>query len=118
MVWLEDTVTWAGMKFKPKKSRCLVLKKGIISQQFKMKVQSDDIPTIVNNPIKCLGKWFDSSLTDSNQTNKLEPTVTSWPKKVDKIGLPGKYKAMIYQYGILPRLMMLLLIYIKWQWQG
>ena len=24
---LEDTVTWARMKFKPKKSRCLVLKK-------------------------------------------------------------------------------------------
>ena len=46
---LEDTVTWEHMEFKPQKSRCLVLKKGIISQKFKMKVQSDDIPTIVNN---------------------------------------------------------------------
>ena len=69
-------ITWARMKFKPKKSRRLVLKKGRISQQFKMKVQGDDIPTIANNPIKCLGKWFDSSLTVSNQTKELKPTVT------------------------------------------
>ena len=39
------SLTWARMHFKPNKSRCLVLK-GIISQQFKMKVQGDDIPTI------------------------------------------------------------------------
>ena len=81
---LEYTVTWARMKCKPKKSRCLVLKKGRISQQFKMNVQGDDIPTIVNNPIKCLGKWFDASLTDKNQTKELNPTVISWLKKVNE----------------------------------
>ena len=108
---LEDTATWARMKFKTKKLRCLVLKNGRISQQFKMKVQCDDIPTIVSNLIKCIGKWFDSSLTDNNQTKELKLTVTSWLKKVDKSGLPGKYKALIYKHGILPRLVWLLLIY-------
>ena len=38
-----------------------------------MKVKGNDIPTIVNNPIICLGKWFDSSLTDNNQTKGSKP---------------------------------------------
>ena len=32
-------------------------------------------------------------------------------KTVDKSGLPGKYKAWIYQHGILPRLLWPLLVY-------
>ena len=34
-----------------------------------------------------------------------------WLKAVDKSGLPGKYKAWIYQHGILPRLLSLFLVY-------
>ena len=34
---LDDTITWARMKLKPKKSRCLILKKGRINQQVKLK---------------------------------------------------------------------------------
>ena len=32
-------------------------------------------------------------------------------KKIDKSGLPGKYKCWIYQHGLLPRLMWLLTVY-------
>ena len=78
-----------------------------------MKIQGNDIPTKVTKPIKCLGKRFDSSPTNINQTKELKPTVTSWLKKVDTNGLPGKYKAWIYQHGILllPRFMWFLLVY-------
>ena len=31
---LEDVVSWARMKFKPRKSRYIIIKKGQISQQF------------------------------------------------------------------------------------
>jgi len=34
-----------------------------------------------------------------------------WLKLVDKCGLPGKFKAWIYQHGILPRLLWPLLVY-------
>ena len=67
---LYDTtgITWARrMKFKPRKSRCLILKKDRINQQIKLKVQSEEIPTIVDNPIKCLEKWFDATLKDTNR---------------------------------------------------
>lgn len=46
-----------------------------------------------DNPIKCLGKWFDETLTDRNQPKEIKPTLTSCLKKVGIFGLPEKYKA-------------------------
>ncbi|XP_066271644.1 uncharacterized protein [Branchiostoma lanceolatum] len=53
---LDLMATWARMKFKPKKSRCMVIKKGKITSRFKLEVQGEPIPSIEGNPIKCLGK--------------------------------------------------------------
>ena len=30
-----------------------------------MQIQGEEIPSIVENPIKCIGKWFKGSLTDT-----------------------------------------------------
>ena len=68
---LDETVTWARMVFKPRKSRCLVLRKGKVTSQFKLLIQGEEIPTLVDNPIKCLGKWFDSSLSDKSSQGRL-----------------------------------------------
>ena len=76
-----------------------------------MRIQDEVIPTIVDNPIKCLGKWFDESLTDRSSVKDIKVQVQAWLKKVDGSGLPGKYKVWIYQHGILPRLMWPILIY-------
>ena len=88
---MEETATWARMKFKPAKSRCLVIKKGKITQRFTLKIQGEQIPSIVNNPIKCLGKWYDDTLKDVNNSRRLERDTTE--KLVNKTGLPGKFKA-------------------------
>jgi hypothetical protein len=72
---LDETATWARMKFKPKKSRSLVIKKGKTTDRFHLKIQGEDIPSITNHPIKCLGKWFDSSLTDKKSSNRLKQQV-------------------------------------------
>ena len=53
-----NSYNWARMKFKPAKSRCLVIKKGKVTQRFTLKIQGEQIQSIVNNPIKCLGKWY------------------------------------------------------------
>ncbi|XP_063436214.1 uncharacterized protein LOC134717649 [Mytilus trossulus] len=108
---LEEVVTWARMKFKPRKSRSMILKKGKITTKFQLKIQGDEIPTIVGNPIKCLGKWFDDTLKDNTSVKTVQTQVVEWLKKVDKSGLPGKFKAWIYQHGLLPRLTWLLMIY-------
>ncbi|CAC5418562.1 unnamed protein product [Mytilus coruscus] len=108
---LEEVVTLARMKFKPRKSRSMILRKGQITTKFQLKIQGDEIPTIVDNPIKCLGKWFDDTLKDNTSVKTVQTQVVDWLKKVDKSGLPGKFKAWIYQHGLLPRLTWLLMIY-------
>ena len=66
----EETATWARMKFKPSKSRCLVVKKGKITQRFRLKIQEEEIPSIIDNPIKCLGKWYDDTSRDVNNSRR------------------------------------------------
>ncbi|XP_052257664.1 uncharacterized protein LOC127862512 [Dreissena polymorpha] len=40
---LESTTSWARMKFKPKKSRSLIIKKGQSTKKFNLQVQGEDI---------------------------------------------------------------------------
>ncbi|CAC5403354.1 unnamed protein product [Mytilus coruscus] len=90
---LEEVVTWARMKFKPKKSRSMILRKGQITTKFQLKIQGEEIPTIVDNPIKCLGKWFDDTLKDNSNMKTVQTQIAEWLKKADKSRLPGKLKA-------------------------
>ena len=75
-----------------------------------MQIQGEKIPSIEGNPIKCLGKWFNKSLTDKESIEGTKKLL-SWLRTVDGSGLPGKHKAWIYQHGILTKVMWLLLIY-------
>ena len=73
---MEETAIWTRMKFEPSKSRCLVVKKGKITQRFKLKIQGEEIPSIVDNLIKCLGKRYDDTLKDVNNSRRLERETT------------------------------------------
>lgn len=90
---LDRMATWAKMFFKPKKSRSLVIQKGKTTERLKLRVQGEEI--IQGNPIKCLGKWYDDSLTDKNSISSTEKQVEEWLKRIDMSGLPGKYKCWI-----------------------
>ena len=107
---LEEGLKWARMKVKPEKSRSLVLKKGKLTP-FKFKIQGEVIPTIIEKPVKYLGKWYDESLKDVNNSAKVMKQAQEWLHKIQKSMLPGKFKTWIYQYGMLPRLLWPLLIY-------
>ena len=61
--------------------------------------------------MKSLGKVFDSSLKDSSSVQTTCKDLGSWLQAVDRSGLPGKFKAWIYQHGILPRILWPLLVY-------
>lgn len=108
---LEKRVTWARMKFKPAKSRSLVLKNGKVSDRYKFKIRGEVIPTVSEKPIKSLGKVFDSSLSDKESINAMKDQAKTMMEKVDRSGLPGKFKAWCYQHGVLPRLLWPLLVY-------
>lgn len=70
------------------------------TERFKLLVQEKVIPNIEGNPIKCLGKWYDDSLTGKNNISSTKIQVEEW-LKTDKSGLSGKYK-WIYQKLDLP----------------
>ena len=99
------------MKFKAVKSRSLVIKKGQTTERFKLYVQNEETPSIVANLIQCLGKWFDASLHDRNNVRKLKRQEEDGLKKIDRCGLPGKFKAWLYQHALLPRLIWPLMLY-------
>jgi hypothetical protein len=93
---LEDVVGWARMKFKPKKSRYLVIRKGQVTERFKLAVQGEEIPSLTSDPIKCLGKWFDASLSDRSSQGRLQQQTEEGLRRIDKSELPGKFKVWIY----------------------
>ena len=108
---LYDTVNWARMKFKPNKFRSLVIKKGKVTKRFNLQVQGEDIPSIMDRPIKCLGKWYDVSLKDTNNISRTKNQLQDGLKLIYKTGLPGKFKAWLYQHGLLHRLVWPLMLY-------
>ncbi|XP_063058826.1 uncharacterized protein LOC134452393 [Engraulis encrasicolus] len=108
---LEKLITWARMSFKPAKSRSLVLKKGKVTDRYLFSLDGATIPSITQQPVKSLGKLFDCSLKDSSSIQRTSKELEGWLRCVDRSGLPGRFKAWIYQHSILPRILWPLLVY-------
>lgn len=108
---LEKFIRWARMKFKPAKSRSLVLKKGKVDDRTRFRVEGQIIPTVTEQPVKSLGKWFRADLNDRQSVKETVTTAVEWMERVEKSGLPGKFKAWCYQHGVLPRILWPLLVY-------
>lgn len=99
------------MRFKPEKSRSLVLKRGKVVDRFRFSIGGALIPTVSEKPVKSLGKVFNSSLKDSASIQETCQELESYLRAVNHSGLPGKFKAWIYQHGILPKVLWPLLVY-------
>lgn len=110
---LEVTLEWARMKFKPRKSQSLIIKRSKVTEEFSMLIQGEEIPSIVNNPIKCLVKWCDARLNESNNIRRVQGQVKEGLRAIDKTGLPGKFKVWLFQYELLPRLIWPLTLHIR-----
>ncbi|XP_061589349.1 uncharacterized protein LOC133454644 [Cololabis saira] len=108
---LERLISWARMNFKPAKSRSLVVRKGKVTDRFRFSIGATEIPSVGEKPVKSLGKIYDCTLKNTAALQATSEELGSWLKAVDKSGLPGKFKAWIYQHGILPRLLWPLLVY-------
>lgn len=108
---LEKLIVWARMSFKPVKSRSLVLKRGKVTDKFRFTLAGTVIPSISEQPVKSLGKYFDCTLKDSTSIQRTNKELEDWLRRVDKSGLPGRFKAWIYQHSILPRILWPLLVY-------
>ena len=89
----------------------MIIKKGKFTEQFQLTVKGEKIPSIIENPIKCLGKWYDETPCDRTNISGIEQQVSEGMRNIDKTGLPGKFKAWIYEHGLLPRIAWPLLLY-------
>lgn len=99
------------MEFKPAKSRALVVRKGKVTDKFCFSVGGIPIPSVTEKPVKSLGKMLNSTLKDSAALQATSSELGTLLTVVDKFGLPGKFKAWIYQRGIMSRLFWPLLAY-------
>lgn len=78
-----------------------MLKRGKVMDRFRFSIRGIPIPTVSEKPAKSLGKVFNSSLKDSASVQETCQELESWLRAVERSGLPGKFKILIYQHGIL-----------------
>ena len=74
---LEENISWARMKIKPSKSRSISIVKGVLSD-LRFFIGEDPIPTVSEQPVKSLGRWYTSSLKDKNGWNNGKMTVQDY----------------------------------------
>ena len=95
---LNELFAWCRMKAKPKKCRSLSIVHGQV-KEIHFSIGGDQIPTVKEQPVKSLGRWYSIPLTDRDRGTEIEKTA--------KEGLI----AWILQHGLLPRLLWPLQIY-------
>ena len=61
--------------------------------------------------MKSLGKRFDGSLKDTVAIQETKENLERWLNKIERSGLPGRFKAWIYQNAVLPKVLWQLTIY-------
>ncbi len=98
------------MEIKPSKSRSISIVKGqIVNERFL--INGEPIPTILEKPIKSLGRWYNTDLKDAEQVEQLKQDTISGLKQINSTALPGKLKLWCFQFGLLPCLMWPISIY-------
>ncbi|KAI8490092.1 hypothetical protein Bbelb_321620 [Branchiostoma belcheri] len=108
---LDELMVWARMKFKTKKSRSLVLKQGRLCDYNFVLLGGEKIPSIQEQPVKSLGRWYSEDLKDTKRVQETANLISESLVAIDNCGLPGKLKLWCLQYGLMPRIMWPLTVY-------
>ena len=108
---LDVLMAWCRMKFKPKKSRSFSVRKGKIDATTIFTVASQQIPTVSQEPVKRLGRWYDSSMKDTKRGLKIVELATEGLLAINRCGLQGKLKVWCLQFMLIPKLLWPLLVY-------
>lgn len=98
------------MKFKAKKSRSATFIKGK-QKEIRYKIGGEEIPTVKEQPVKSLGRWYKSTLSDRSRGIEVQDMVEEGLKAIDRTALPGKFKCWCLQFGLYPRIAWPLMMY-------
>ena len=107
---LIDKLKWANLMVKPEKCRMMVIKKGKISTQT-IQIEGSAITSITEKPIRYLGKTYNMTLNEKQQTEETVKQAKEDIRKIDRCKVPSRYKGWIMQHMLLPRLLWPLSIY-------
>jgi len=101
------------MKFRPDKSRSIVLVKGrcVHSSPFSDEPTGNVIPSIHDMPVKFLGRIIDGSLSDRKALDELEEKLLSGLDIISKSKFKATQKLWILHHLLIPRMQWPLLIY-------
>ena len=86
------------------KSRIIVKKRGKQDTRLHFKIYKNVTPTVTEQPIECQGKVNDKLGRQSEHKCQSAATETRLGI-IDICNFPGKYKALCFKHGILPRLL-------------
>lgn len=108
---LDRLIKIARMDFKARKCRSLVIQKGKVVNNIHFKIQAEVMPTIKEEPIKYLGKWYNNSLKDTNKGKMVLDQLVEYVAKIEKCLLPGRFKAWVFHHGVIPKMRWPLMLY-------
>ena len=108
---LDKLVTWARMEFKTRKSRSVVIRRGKVTDNCIFKLQGENIPTLKDVPIKCLGKWYHNSLDDKENVKRFKEETIHGLMKIEDSNLPGKFKVWVLQHTLIPKMRWPMMLY-------
>ena len=83
---LEELIGWLRMQFKPHKCRALVMKKGrIVEDSFEISngVSVMVMPSVLEKPVKCLGRSYTAALSDSERKVEIRRDVEDGLRVID-----------------------------------
>ena len=67
-------------------------------------IGGENIPTVKEEPVKSLHRWYKGTLRDSEQGKLLKKSVEKGLKAIKKTELPGKFKCWCLRYRLYPRI--------------
>ena len=89
----------------------MVIDKGKVIDISPFSFKGEIIPSIPANPVRCLGRTIDFTVSDKHSVDKFVTEVLSGLKLIDKSSHNGIHKVWILQNMLIPRLRWPLLIY-------
>ncbi|GFO32390.1 reverse transcriptase [Plakobranchus ocellatus] len=108
---LDVLMSWCRLEFKPKKSRSLSIRKGKVDEATTFTVAEQQIPTVSQEPVKSLGRWYDSSMKDIRRGAETLELASESLLAINKCGLQGIFKIWCLQFMLIPKLLGRLLVY-------
>ncbi|KAK3738754.1 hypothetical protein RRG08_035634 [Elysia crispata] len=103
-------IAWCRMKFKLKKSRSLSVRKDKIDATTTFTVANHQIPTVSQEPVRSLGRWYNSSMKDTKRGLETVDLATEGLLAINRCSLQGKLKVKVW-YTLIPKLLWPLLVY-------